>query len=89
MTTTLTFYTGSHEADESARHTLERWSAAHGEIALHCESIHSDPAIAIRLNITHVPALVAHGEVIAEGPPNEWLTGDFLSQLATQLGIDS
>jgi hypothetical protein len=85
MTHTLTLYLGHSEACRTARHTLQRWSSVQTDITLTVESIHLNPAAALRLHITALPALVLDNTVIAQGQPERWLTTPFLEALAARL----
>ncbi len=85
MTHHLTLYLGHSDACRTARHTLQRWSATQTGVTLTVESIHLDPAAALRLQITALPALVLDDTVIAQGQPENWLTTPFLNELVTQL----
>lgn len=78
----ITLYTGNTEIDRATRRKLQTWSAQHRHIDLLCESIHANPTVAVRLAITHLPALVTHDEVLAQGDPSDWLTDTFLAELA-------
>lgn len=88
MTATLTLYLGNTDSDRTARQQLQRWCAEREEIALAVESIHANPAAALRLRITQLPALVCDGAVLAQGPPDDWLTRSFLDYLAAQFCDD-
>jgi predicted DsbA family dithiol-disulfide isomerase len=67
---------------EQTHARLQRWSKTQPDIEIIHRSIHENPAEIVRLGITHVPALVAGGKVIAQGAPEAWLTDDFLQALA-------
>ncbi len=82
MTHTLTLYLGNSDACRTTRHTLQRWSADQHDVTLIVESIHLDPAAALRLRITQLPALVLDDTVLAQGQPDGWLTALFLDELA-------
>jgi hypothetical protein len=87
MTKTVTLYIGStHEADCTAETVLRRWTEGQRGISLVCESIHANPAAAVRLGITSLPALVVSGKIVAQGPPDGWLDDDLLDTLAARLG---
>ncbi len=88
MTATLTLYLGNTDADRSARQQLQRWCAERGDVALTIESIHANPAAALRLRITQLPALVCDDTVLAQGPPDDWLTRSFLDRLAARFCTD-
>lgn len=84
---TVTLYLGNTDADRAVRQTLQRWCQDH-HVALAVESIHANPAAALRLHITQLPALVVADAVIAQGPPDDWLTDPFMDALAHQLDCD-
>lgn len=71
--TTLTLFVGDSDADVSVRHMLNSWSTTQPNITLHCESVHMNPAAVVRLGITELPALVTDDEIIAQGPPEDWV----------------
>ncbi len=85
MMQTVILYLGNTDADRAARQTLQRWCRDH-HVVLAVESIHADPAAALRLHITQLPALVVADAVIAQGPPDDWLTDSFMDTLARRLG---
>ena len=85
MTHTVILYTGHSEIGEQARERLQRWSETQPHVEITRRSIHENPAEIVRLGITHVPALVAGGKVLAQGAPEHWLTDDFLRTLAATL----
>lgn len=88
MTKTLTLYIGStHEADCRAETVLRRWSEQQHEVNLICESIHTNPAAAVRLGITSLPALIIHDELVAQGPPDNWLNDDLFAALDSHLDL--
>lgn len=85
MTTTLILYTGSFEASEIACQQLTLWSKTHPHVNIRRQSVHDDPVAVVRLGITDLPALVLNNEVIAQGPPEYWLTDEFLHDLASRI----
>lgn len=87
MTKTVILYTGSFEAGNVANERLTRWSVTHPDIDVERRSVHDYPADVVRLGITSVPALVVDGEVIAQGPPDLWLTDSFLETLTNRIGL--
>lgn len=77
----MTLYTGSAGTDSGARQMLRQWSAQRNDIVFTVESIHANPSEALRLQITQLPALVLEGMVVAQGPPEDWLSRLFLDRL--------
>jgi hypothetical protein len=83
----LILYLGTSETDVLVQHRLEAWSANTPEVTLDCVSIHSNPAQAVRLGITELPALVTDDEVIAQGMPENWITA-LLGRLFVRRDVD-
>jgi len=81
----LKLYMGS--TDDAVRQLLEEWTSNRPDVTLDCESIHDNPAAAVRMGITKLPALVMEDELVAQGAPENWVTR-LLDRLVLQSGFD-
>ncbi len=85
---TVTIYTGSTPLDTDLAEALQEWSDRQPNVQLIYESIHDNPAAAVCLGITDLPALVVYDELIAQGPPRYWLTDALFAKLSTRLNTE-
>lgn len=69
----LTLFLGDSEMDISVKQMLQTWSTHNSHIALGCQSIHENPADAVRLGISDLPALVFEDEILAQGALEKWV----------------
>jgi len=60
-------YLGSSQVDKQVQQLLEGWSGEHPQLLLDYVSIHVNPAAAVRLGITRLPALVIEDKLVVQG----------------------
>lgn len=76
----LTLYVGDQSEHMWLIRLLDEWSTQHPEIDFSTESVHIDPARAVQLRITRLPALVFKEHIVAQGDPITWVPR-FLDQV--------
>ena len=70
----LTLYVGDQNQHTALVQLLGEWSVQHPEIDFSTESVHVDPALAVQLRVTRLPALIFQGHIVAQGDPITWIT---------------
>lgn len=81
----LLLYVGDQDEYAWLIRMLDNWSLEHPEVEFLTESIHTNPAQAVQLRVTHLPALVFDGHIVAQGQPVTWVPR-FLDQILSNLG---
>ena len=81
----MTLYIGDQDQHTWLVRILNRWSTQHPEIEFSTESVHVDPVRAVQLRLTHLPALIFEGHIVAQGDPITWLP-HFLDQVLLSYG---
>lgn len=81
----LTLYVGDRSEHTWLIRLLNEWSTQHPEIDFSTESVHVDPAKAVQLRITQLPALVFKEHIVVQGDPITWVPR-FLDQVLFNSG---
>jgi hypothetical protein len=69
----ITVFTGDSDGEAGVQLLLEEWNRRNSDTVLEARSIHADPMTIVKLGITRIPALVIDGELVAQGPLEQWV----------------